>query len=179
MLFARMPLGFGHAHPLEAGFLEHGVDVPHLGQGFNPRPRGRFASSPNKRRRQARSAIHRMQHHAGERHQLAVQGFDGRTIPSPGFFEEPVALPKRNRGRSQNANSDGFFAVPKQRDVFHESQVVGSIMPPSEIRPIAARTGGDVDVVCKADGALARDFFFEPSSSWRVHSMFPSNRQLI
>src|SRR5262245_17859254 len=74
------------------------------------------------------------------------------------------------RGRSRkDADADRLARVPEQHDPADEGEVVAAIMPPSEVRPVAAGAVRQPKVVRETDR-----FFFAPR---RSTSTAPSPRQ--
>jgi len=96
----------------ETGPFEKRIHVPHLRQGFDPRPRAEFATAADERSRDSRSAIDRMQHHPGEIDQLAVERLQLDPRPASRQSEVTMSLPQRQRRASEQTDADRPLTVP-------------------------------------------------------------------
>lgn len=133
----RLPTRARRSHPHKPRPLEEGIHVSHLRQRFDPPVSRQLGAPPNERRRQPCTPVRRMQHHPAQQHQLPVHRPDRRSLPPPRSAEVPVSRPQRQRRRHEHAHPHRLRAVPQQRHEPCQPDVVASIMPPSEVRPVA------------------------------------------
>ena len=68
MASAGAMLNLADADSLKAGFFEEGVDVPHLGESFNPGDRAELARTADEVGGDSSAAIRRMNHDALQQH---------------------------------------------------------------------------------------------------------------
>src|SRR5204862_7817213 len=95
-----------------------------------------------------------------------------REVPSgarPPQAEELRPEPQARGGRREDAGPDRLAAVPEEYDPADEGEVVAAVMPPSEVRPVAAGAVRQPKLVRETDR-----FFF---TCRRSNEMAPSPRQ--
>jgi hypothetical protein len=135
----------------EPGFLKEGVELPHLGERFDPRPGNMLATGANKRSRQPGSSIRGMDHHTGQSTELPINGLEAGSCPAAG--KTKVLVPQTQREWSTGKHTDAyrFVEMPENRDEADNADGVRAVMPPSKIRPVAFRSGGEGQLVEEAD----------------------------
>ncbi len=132
----RSPFLPHHADAREPGPLEKRVHLAHRGQRFDPRRRTGLTRPADKRGRDSGSPISRVQNDAGEQPELSIQR--GQMLAGPRPIQAEIARAQRQtRGRgTEDAHADRLGPVPEQHDSADEGEMMGSVMPPSEVRPI-------------------------------------------
>lgn len=136
MVLAGTDLGFAHADADETGFLEEGVDVPHLREGLDPRERAKLACAADERGGEAGTAVGGVEHHALQEDDRLVEDAEGGAIPDAAAAEEVVPQLERDRRGNEDADADRIIAVPEENQLAGEAKVMAAVMPPSEVRPV-------------------------------------------
>jgi hypothetical protein len=91
--------------------------------------------------------------------ELTIDGTDGGAGAARRDAEESVTLLESQRRRGEDADADGVVVMPEEGDETDDAYVVGAVMPPSKVRVVRFRAGGDVEV-----GEERELFFFAPNS---------------
>ncbi len=100
----------------EPGFLEEGVELPHLGERFDPGPGNMLATGANKRSRQPCSSISGMNHHAGQSAELSIDGLQAGSCPAAGKTKVLIPQTQREWGTGEDTDAYGFVEMPENRD---------------------------------------------------------------
>lgn len=106
----------GGINSLEAGLFEAVVELAEFGEGFDPGEGAEPATLFDELAADAGAAVSGVEDDAGEADEAAIESFQRESAPAAGEVEEAVASGERERGRTEDADSDGVVAVPKEGD---------------------------------------------------------------
>ena len=143
------------ADSFEAGAFEHRVGMAHRRERFDPVHLAQLTRLADEIGRDAGSTVGRVQHNPLQQPELRVHRLQSQTRSR--ILQTEIPAPQR-QGRcwcAEDDDPDRPFAVPEYDHAAGVGQVVAAIMPPSEVRPIAAGTVGEPEIVAEGD-----PFFF-------------------